>query len=40
MPRDSVGREFVSELSRLVSECSALESIALKVIFVACALLL
>ena len=43
VPRGSVGKQFVSELARLfrvVGEGSALESIALKAVFVACGLLL
>ena len=43
LPRSSAGRAFVSELARLfcsVGEGSALESIALKAIFVVCALVL
>lgn len=43
VPRGLVGKQFVSELARLfraVGEGSALESVALKAIFVACILLL
>ena len=43
MPRGSVGKQFVSELAllfRAVGEGSALESIALKAVFLACGLLL
>ena len=43
VPRSSAGRAFVSELATLfhsVGEGTALESIALKAIFVVCALVL
>ena len=43
VPRSSAGRAFVGELARLfrsVGEGSALESIALKAVFVVCALVL
>ena len=43
VPRGSVGKQFVSELAllfRAVGEGSALESIALKAVFLACGLLL
>ena len=43
VPRGSIGKQFVSELARLfraVGEGSALESIALKAMLVACTLLL
>ena len=39
-PCGSAGKAFVCELARSVGQGSALESIALKAVFVACSLLL